>query len=96
MASEANGSGEPGMFTVTVATPVTTVPSGLVDIAVMAVMPFKWAVTIPVAGSTEATEGTLDFHVAAGISAPLTVAVWPVRFTVVLFVVVPMATSPAV
>ena len=84
------------MLTVMVATPVTTVPSGLVVIAVIAVVPFKWAVTIPVAGSIVATEGTVDFHVAAGMVAVPIVAVWLVRFTVVPCVVVPMATSPAV
>jgi hypothetical protein len=84
------------MATVRVATPVTTVVSGFVVIAVMAVVPFEWAVTIPVAGSIEATEGTLELHFAAGIVAVPIVAVWLVRFTVVPVVVVPMAIRFAV
>lgn len=93
IASEVSGSpdDEPEMVTVTVAIAVTTVPSGLEAVAVMAVVPVDFAVTTPVAASIEATEGTLDSHAAALIVEPLTVADWLVRFTVVLLEVVPMA-----
>jgi hypothetical protein len=64
MASEDNGSGEPGMFTVMVAVPVTTVPSGFLAIAVIVVVPFDTEVAIPVAGSIVATEVALELHVA--------------------------------
>jgi hypothetical protein len=68
----------------------------LVDIAVIAVVPFEWDVTTPVAALIEATEGTLEAHTAAGtVDVPI-VAPWPVRFTVVPVVVVPMATRFAV
>jgi hypothetical protein len=53
------------MFTVRVATPVTTVPSGFLAIAVTAVVPFATAVATPEAALIETTEGTLELHVAA-------------------------------
>jgi hypothetical protein len=65
-------------------------------IAVIAVVPFAWAVTIPLAGSIVATEATLDFQVAAAIVAVPIVADWSVRFTVAPVDVVPITISPAV
>jgi len=96
MASETRGSIEEVIFTVSVATPVTTVPSGFVAIAVIAVTPFTCAVTTPVAALIVATEGMLELHVAAWMVAVPIVAVVLVRFTVVPYVVVPIAINPAV
>jgi hypothetical protein len=62
----------------------------------MAVVPFAWAVTTPLAGSIEATVETLDFQDAALMVAEPIVAGMLVKFTVVPFVVVPMTMSPAV
>jgi hypothetical protein len=96
MDRETRGSGVAGMFTVRVATPVTIVPSGFVAVAVMAVVPFAMAVATPVVDMMEATEATLDLHVAAAIVAVPIVADWLVRFTVAPVDVVPMAISPEV
>ena len=96
IASEANGSGEPGMLTVMVATAVTTVPSGFLAIAVIAVVPLETDVATPVAALMVATEGTLELQVAGWMVAVPIVAVWLVRFTVVPVVVVPMAIKLAV
>jgi len=87
MASEASGSAEEvvGMVTVIVAVPVTTVPSGLLAMAVMTVVPAPVDVATPVAELMVATAGLLDFHVAV-----------PVELTVVPVPVVPMATKLAV
>ena len=84
------------MLTVRVAAPVTTVPSGFLAMAVIAVAPYATAVATPVVALIEATEGTLELHVAAWIVDVPIVAVWLVRFTVVPVAVVPMAMSPAV
>jgi hypothetical protein len=65
MDRETSGSGVAGMLTVRVAIPVTTVPSGFVAVAVMAVVPFATAVATPLVELIVATEGTLDLHVAA-------------------------------
>jgi len=61
--------------TVSVPVPITIVPSGFEAIAVIAVVPFPTAVAIPVAGSIDATEGTLELHVAALIVEEPIVAV---------------------
>jgi hypothetical protein len=96
MASDASGSGVAEMFTVNVAVPVTTVPSGLEATDVITVVPLVRAVATPVAELIVATEATLELHVAALIVAEPIVADIFVRFTVVPLAVVPMAMSPAV
>ena len=55
------------MLTVRLALAVTTVPSGLVALAVMVVVPEVSAVAIPVAELMVATEGIVDFHTAGWI-----------------------------
>jgi len=96
MASETRGSIEEVMFTVSIAVPVTTVPSGFVATAVIAVVPLVTDVATPVAALIVATEGTLDFQDAAWMVAVPIVAVWLVRFTVEPLDVLPMAINPAV
>jgi len=96
MASETSGSGAVGMVTVYVAAAVTTEPSGLVAMAVMAVTPAPAAVATPVAELTAAVDGLLEVHLAAGIVALPMVADWLVRLTVVPEEVVPIAMKLAV
>lgn len=76
-ASDTRGSPDPGeeMLTVRVAVPITTVPSGLVTIAVMVVVPEVSAVAKPVAESMVATAGIEELQTAALIVADPTVAV---------------------
>ena len=50
------------IFTVKVAVVATTVPSGLVAMAVIAVVPEVSAVASPVAGSIVATDVSLELH----------------------------------
>lgn len=96
MASDAIGSGDPAMLTVSVAVPVTAVPSGLVATAVMAVAPLVRAVATPVAELMLATDGTLEVQTAALMIDVPTVADSSVRFTVVPDPVVPITMKPAV
>ena len=63
------------MLTLSVAVPVTTVPSGFLAIAVIAVAPFATAVATPLVALMVATEVTLELHVAAWIVAVPMVAV---------------------
>ena len=69
MASETRGSVDPEILTVRVAIPVTTVPSGFVAVAVIAVVPLATAVATPVAELIVATDGTLELHAALLIVA---------------------------
>src|SRR5665213_1666717 len=85
MASDTNGSGEPVVVTVKVAVPVTTVPSGFVAMAVMAVVPAPTAVARPVVLMIVPTEVLLEVHFA-----------WFVRSFVVPAPVVPIAMNWAV
>jgi hypothetical protein len=96
MVSETSGSADPEIATLNAAVPVTTVPSGLEAMAVIAVAPLVRAVATPVLALMEATDGTLEVQVAALIVDPLSIADWFVRFTVAPEAATPIAMNCAV
>ena len=84
IASDTRGSVDPepefGIVTVYVALPETTLPSGLLETAVIVGVPEPTAVASPVAELTVATEESLEVHCDLSV-----------RFTVAPEVKVPMA-----